>query len=173
MSSSAVVIPTPVAIYREEQLFGWWVYALMGVMIALSSYFLKIRLEGGEGSDSYPHSFGIIVGFVLPAVLLVGVLRMTTVVDPCQIEVCFGWIPTYRRSLNIGAIQRVEVVTYRPISHCRGWGIRSARDGERVLNARGNRGVRVHTTDGGRFLIGSQRPEELAATIERVMSPGV
>ena len=172
MSSSAVAIPTPISVYREEQLFGWWVYALLAVMVVLSSYFLKIRLEGVEGSATYPHSFGIIVGFALPTVLIIGVLRMTTEVSPGQINVNFGWVPTYRRSINLAAIQRVEVVTYRPLVDCHGWGIRSGRDGERVFNARGNRGVRLHMSDGGRFLIGSQRPEELAAAIERLIQPG-
>ena len=173
MSSSAVAIPQPSAIYREEQLFGWWVYALMVVMVAISSYFLKIRLEGAEGSASYPHSFGIIVGFVLPTILVIGVLRMSTEVALGRIEVSFGWIPTYRRSINIVAIQRVEVVTYQPLKHCHGWGLRYGRDGERVFNARGNQGVRLHMIDGSRLLIGSQKPEEVAAAIKRVLPPGV
>ena len=171
MSSSAVAIPSPSAIYREEQRFGWWVYALLAVMVALSCYFLKIRIDGQDGSASYPHSFGIIVGFALPTVLVIGVLRMTTEVTPGRIDVSFGWVPTYRRSFNLGAIRSVEVVTYRPLVDCKGWGIRVGRDGERVLNARGNQGVRVHMSDGTRLLIGSQRPEELARVIDGFLHP--
>lgn len=172
LSSGVVTIPVPIAIYREEQLFGWWIYALLGVMVALSCYFLKIRLEGAEGTDNYPHSFGIIVGFALPAMLVIGVLRMTTEVTVGRIDVSFGWLPSYRRSVNLGAIERVETVRYRPLVDCRGWGIRSGRDGERVLSARGNRGVRLHMIDGSRLLLGSQRPEELASAINNAIHPG-
>ena len=67
---------------------------------------------------------------------------------------------------------RLEVVSYRPLADYGGWGIRSGRDGERVLNARGNRGVRLDLADGSRLLIGSQRPEALALALERALRPG-
>jgi hypothetical protein len=154
-------------IYREEQLFGWWVYALLGVMMVLSGYFLKLRLEGAEGTDGYLYSCGTIVGFALPAVLGIGLMRMTTLVTASRIVVSFGFIPTYRRVFNAGIVDRIEVVTYRPWLDSKGWGIRTGPDGERILNARGNRGVRVSFDDGGKILIGSQRPEELAAAIQQ------
>ncbi len=57
-------------------------------------------------------------------------------------------------------------MTYRPIADYGFWGIRAGRDGERALIARGNRGVRLELTDGTRLLIGSQRPEALAAALD-------
>jgi hypothetical protein len=71
----------------------------------------------------------------------------------------------------VGTIVRLEVVSYRPLADYWGWGIRSGRDGERVLNARGNRGVRIDLSDGTRLLVGSQRPEALAVVLERAMLP--
>ena len=74
---------------------------------------------------------------------------MTTEVTPTEVRVWFGWVPIYRR---VGADRRAsaatDVVQYRPIVDYGGWGIRSGRDGERVLNARGNRGVRLELADG-------------------------
>ena len=95
---------------------------------------------------------------------------MTTEVTPTDVRVWFGWVPTYRRFVAVGAVQRIEVVSYRPLLDYGGWGIRTGRDGERVLNARGNRGVRLDLADGTRLLIGSQRPR--LARIERPR-PGV
>ena len=46
------------------------------------------------------------------AVLL---LYMTTEVTPTDVRVWFGWVPTYRRIVLIGAVRRVEVVTFRPV----------------------------------------------------------
>ena len=166
MSSGTVSIPAPSAIYVEGQRFGWWVYGLLVLMLALSCYFLKLRLDGDAGSGTYWHSFGTIVGFALPAVLVTFVLRMTTEVYPGQIAVAFGWIPTYRRVISIGAIDRMAVVIYDPIRDAKGWGIRTGKDGERFFSARGNRGVRLWLVDGGKILIGSQRPEDLLAAIE-------
>ena len=116
-------------------------------------------------------TIAILVGLTLPVIFTAGVLRMTTEVTASRVEVWFGWIPTYRRVLDIGSVRRVEVVTYRPWADCGGWGIRTGRDGERVLNARGDRGVRLHMIDGSRLLVGSQTPEALAAAIERAKNP--
>ncbi len=75
--------------------------------------------------------------------------------------------------VSISNVKSHAIVQYRPIADHGGWGIRAGRDGERVLTARGNRGVRLELTDGTRLLIGSQRPEELAETIERARRPDV
>ena len=170
--STATAIPAPTAVYREEQLFGWWVYALMAAMIATACYFVSIRHEA-DAARSEPATLAIVVGLTLPAIFTLGVLRMTTEVTASRIEVWFGWVPTYRRAIDAGMIRRAEVVTYRPWADCRGWGVRTGVDGELVLNARGDRGVRLHLADGSRLLIGSQMPEALAAAVERAMSPGV
>ena len=52
--STATAIPAPVAVYREEQLFGWWIYALMAVMLAIACYFLSIRHEAEQGPERGP-----------------------------------------------------------------------------------------------------------------------
>jgi hypothetical protein len=109
----------------------------------------------------------LLVGLGLPTTLIVGVLRMTTVVTPTECLVWFGWVPTLRHTVALDQIRRVEVVTYRPLLDCQGWGVRTGLDGERVLNARGNRGVRLFMGDGTRLLIGSQRPEDLARVLEQ------
>ena len=175
MSLSAVAIQPPSAIYREEQLFGWWVYAILALMMTATWTLIE-----GWGPIALPvvarqgprHLIGLSAGFALPIALLVGVFRMSTIVTPTDVRVWFGFLPTYRRAIPISSIARVEAVQYRPIAHCRGWGIRVGVDGERVLNARGDRGVRLHLLDGSKVLIGSQRSEELALALEGVLRPG-
>jgi hypothetical protein len=180
VSMSLAAITPPGAIYREEQSFAWWVYALLAVVgLGLVGLGLAWSHQAHPGAAVAPSAWpsevplGLAVGLTLPAVLVVGVLRMITEVTPVEVRVWFGWLPTYRRSVPIGAIKALEVVRYRPIVDCRGWGVRSGPDGERVLSARGDRGVRLHLTDGSRLLIGSQHPEELAAALTRAMRPVV
>ncbi|MEO6808205.1 MAG: hypothetical protein ABI353_03735 [Isosphaeraceae bacterium] len=170
---SVAAITGPAAIYREEQLFGWWVYALLAAMMTFGGLGfawtrpLDPALPRHAWSLDLP--LGVLVGVTLPSVLVVGVLRMTTEVRPGEVLVWFGWIPSYRRAVALAGVQRVEVVRYRPLTDCGGWGVRRGRDGERVLNARGNQGVRLHFADGSCLLIGSQRPEPLATAIQSAM----
>ena len=171
--SVATAIQPPTTVYREDQNFAAWVYVLLALMATTSA--LAFLAVGPNSAPNGGRASGLVVfllvGLVLPSVLVVGVLRMTTEVTPVSCRVWFGWIPTYRHSVPLSSITSVEVVTYRPLADCGGWGIRRGRDGERVLNARGDRGVRLTLSDGSRLLIGSQRPEELARALEQALRP--
>ena len=168
-----------VVVYREEQNFDWRVYVLVALAEAMVGLTLAWFYEKGHapsvGGPLHELALGLlaVAGLCIPPLIVVGLLRMTTEVTPTDLRVWFGWVPTFRRFVAVGAIRRIEVVTYRPIVDYGGWGIRSGRDGERVLNARGNRGVRLELGDGTRLLIGSQRPETLALAIEGTLRPGV
>jgi hypothetical protein len=168
----AVASIQPAAVvYREEQNFDWRAYAaIVAVEVAVTL--------GLYGCYRHFPEFSALA-LTLSAMASLGCLgmvvllfRMTTEVTPTDVRVWFGWIPTYRRFVPVVSVQKIEVVSYRPLADYGGWGVRWGRDGERVLIARGNGGVRLHLADGTRVLIGSQRPESLAAAIERALRPG-
>ena len=176
--SLVTALRPPAAIYREEQNFAWWVYAMLAAMVVNGLVAILWPHHGVAnpapaarwGLDA---QVGLAFGLTLPTVLVVGVLRMTTEVTPATVRVWFGWLPTYRRAIPLTNIASLEVVRYRPIRDCGGWGIRRGRGGEAVLNARGDRGVRLTLVDGSKLLIGSQRPEDLADALKRAMNPDV
>ncbi len=181
MSVSTVVTMRPAAtVFREEQYFDWRVYALIAAFELVAGYCLVWVTRHWNPVDallahrwSIEFSLGLLVALALPLLMAACLLHMTTEVTPTEVRVWFGWVPIYRRVVVITSIQRYCVVEYRPIIDYGGWGIRTGRDGERVLNARGNRGVRLELADGSKLLIGSQRSEELAETIERAHRPNV
>lgn len=172
---AATIRPSSV-IYREEQNFGWWVYALLALMVIFGVAISLLGKSDGpgvgpEGGQSLQLPVVLLVSITLPTILIVGVLRMTTEVDDTGIRIWFGWVPTIQRSISLTGLERVEPVRYRPLVECGGWGIRGGPGGERVYNARGDLGVRLHFRDGTRILIGSQRPDELAEAICRSLPP--
>ncbi len=165
-------------VFREEQNFDWRAYALMvlvEVVVSLTLFYFYQRGHdplAEDGLRGMALSLFALAGLTSPMFVTVGFLRMTTEVTPTDVRVWFGWVPTYRRFIAVGQIQKIEVVTYRPLRDYFGWGIRSGRDGDRALTARGNRGVRLELADGGVILLGSQRPDALAVAIERALRPG-
>lgn len=171
MSSVAALQPA-VVVFREEQYFDRRVYALTGglvVLACLGALWWTDRINWHVLELALHRLDYLATGTVVLAVpigLVFMLLYMTTEVVPSEVRVWFGWIPVYRRSIAVETIQRIEVVTFRPFQDHGGWGIRSGPEGERVLTARGNRGVRLVLTNGNKLLIGSQRPEALAIAIE-------
>ena len=166
--SSVVALQPAAVIFREEQYFDWRIYGF----IALAEMLTGIALLRGR-AWSLDLGLGFAIGMALVLVVIILLLHMTTEATPSDLRVWFGWLPTYRRAVPIESIRSVEVVTYRPIAEYGFWGIRSGRDGERALIARGNRGVRLELTDGSKLLIGSQKPELLAAALDRSMRTGM
>ncbi len=176
--SVAALRPSAV-VYREEQNFDWRVYAFVASLeliawCGLGWYVRQAPLRAALGEfHGLPVSWLAVCLLVAVTFLLFDILHMTTEVSPTDVHVWFGWFPVFRKRFAIGSIQRLGVGTYRPIADYGGWGIRTGRDGERVLNAKGNRGVRLELSDGSRLLIGSQQPEALARALERALRPGV
>jgi len=155
-------------VFREEQYFDWRVYAVIALLEVLTGLGL---VRGHVWSLEF--ALGLVIGLALLMMVIVFLLHMTTEVTPTDVRVWFGWAPTYRRIVSIGSVRSIEVVAYRPIADYGFWGIRSGRDGDRALIARGNRGVRLELTDGTKLLIGSQRPEALARAMDNTLRPGV
>ena len=167
MSVSSVATLRPAtALFREEQYFDWRVYALIASVEALTALVLL-----HQNAWSRDLLLGLTIATGLLLFLTVFLLRMTTEVTPTDVRVWFGWVPIYRRIVPLDGIRRVEPATFRPIADYGFWGIRSGRDGERALIARGNLGVRLELADGSLLVIGSQRREELAMAITTALQP--
>ena len=76
-----------------------------------------------------------------------------------------SFLPFIRRQIPFRDIKHCEARTYNPLMEYGGWGIRFGRHGK-AYNVSGNRGVQLELLSGERLLLGSQRPEELAAAIQ-------
>ena len=156
--------PTAV-LFREDQLFGSWVYVIMG-FIALKLVFPDMSLQDGLESLHPSDDPRTYVVLTVLAALVTALFKMSTEVSAACVTVSFGWIPIFRTRIMLQEIQSIEPCTYRPLRDTLGWGIRRSWRGETVLSARGNRAVRIVKNDGSVILIGSQKPDELAGVIE-------
>ena len=171
---SAVLTRPPSALYREEQNFSAWLYLVLGIIVLIATASLQLPSGGRPNAAPVPFRWpsmqspiSFVLGAGLPTFLILCLLHMTTEVTPQTCCVTFGWLPAYRRVIPLCEIQSIEIVTYNAWREHGFWGIRTTREGERVLTARGDRAVRLHMTDGSRILIGTQRPEELASVLDR------
>lgn len=70
------------------------------------------------------------------------------------------------RHVPLDKIQSVETTTHDIARDYGGYGIRSTREGKAYV-ASGTRGVRVTLASGEKLVVGSERPDELAAALRR------
>jgi hypothetical protein len=111
----------------------------------------------------------VVVSATAAAIFLVPWLR----VEVNGATLSYRFFPFHRkpRSVELRDVRAARAVTYRPIRDYGGWGIRIGAKGW-AYNVSGDRGVELEMANGTLLLIGSQRPEELAAAIESGRSGG-
>ena len=162
-------MPTCTPIFTESQRFRqWWLWAIVIpgpvflIWATIAELFRTASEGGGIGTVFVLALFTLLFGIVLPAFLFRAGLETEVYEDVVRVR----FIPIHRnwQSFEFISIDAVEAKTYRPIRDYGGWGIRYGGPGK-AYNVSGNHGVLLDLADGTTLMIGSQRPEELAAAI--------
>jgi hypothetical protein len=148
-------------LFDETQRPGqWWLWALVTAACGVPVVIMLWPVS--RQPQVWPQLTFVLLPASLPLVLLALVRLRVTVTST---EVVISLVP-FRRRYPIDEVATWEPTDYRPIREFGGWGIRwSLRDSTTAYTMQGNRGVRIVTTKGKKLLIGSQRPEDLAAAI--------
>ena len=179
LSVSTVVTMRPAAIvFREEQYFDWRVYALIAALELVAGYclvWLTRHWDPVDGPAGAPVVHRILSRSAHRPGPAPGDGGLPAAHDhrghadrsPRLVRLGADLSPRGRDHRH-PAVQRRQ---YRPIIDYGGWGIRTGRDGERVLNARGNRGVRLELADGSRLLIGSHAVKNLPRPSNAPVAP--
>ncbi len=158
-------------IFCERQRFlQAWVWALVmlaavGVwVLGLMQFVLDRPEEPSPADDVIAIVAWAAVGVVIPALFLM--MRLETEVRGDGLYVRFFPFHLKPRRFAWGEIRESRARRYGPLREYGGWGIRWGRGG-RAYNVSGDRGLQLVMEDGKRWLIGSQKADELAAAVER------
>jgi len=162
--------PTDPAVhYQEVQHFPPFFHALLGAVMALLLWGQVSALVFHKpfGAKPAPPAVLLAMWLFFVALYLV-VFRLVVRVDDQGVTAEYGYLGWVKFRWRREQLRRCEATTYRPLRDFGGWGIRFGAGGTRCYSARGNRGVLLET-DKRRVILGSQRPEELAAAIRALI----
>lgn len=179
MSGNNMDSPEKKTTFFEEQKFRqkWLLFLLIpifAVLIFVLFYSVYKQLILSEPFGNNPMSdIGLLVFSYFLFLFLAGLiwlfLEMKLTVFVAGTILVIKFFPFVNRKIPIQDIFQYKAVTYNPIREYGGWGIRFSIKGRGMAyNVSGNRGVDIKLKNGKRLLIGSQKPEELAAAIESV-----
>jgi hypothetical protein len=159
--------------YEERTGWAWWAH--LGFSLTFISAvipFLELaegKLWGQEGGmPIWVVILCLVLGIGLPTAIYAFLGQLRVRITDRGVEAAWGLSELIRKTIPYGEIQRVEAVTYSPLTEFGGWGIRAGMGGKRGWTVRGNRALRLHLTDGSLFYLGSQRPERLLSWIQSV-----
>ncbi len=146
-----------------------WLIILIPVVIAWYTFIMQIVLGQPVGNNPAPDLVVWVIWLIfgIGFVLLLSTTKLITEVRRDSIYVSL--FPFYSRTIGLRDVVGYEAREYHPLLEYAGWGIRFAPAKKRAYTMSGNRGVELTLSTGMRFLIGSQRSDELAEMIGYVM----
>jgi hypothetical protein len=156
------------AFYEVQRFHQLWVVILVGFIAVLSwAFFIRILLNpADESSAAIIVIVFVIFGVGFPIWFLI--MRLEIQVKDLQLSYRLYPLHISWRDVPASEIASAEAVTYRPILEYGGWGMRIGCRG-RAYTVSGNQGVFIRRKSGACFLLGSQRPDELADALARAM----
>lgn len=155
--------------FKEEQKFTqWWLWIiLIGIGILPTFGIYKQLILGEKFGDKPMSDFGLIIFSILIFGLIAMFYFMQLKTEINQNEIRMNFFPFVRKKVNWKEIKKAEVVNYGFVG---GWGIRLWTKFGTVYNMKGNKGLAIELTNGKKFLIGTQKENELNKIVEEKAS---
>ena len=154
--------------FEVQRIRHWWLWMVLVLVAGLAwwSFVHQILLKQPFGNHPGPDwliwLITALCGVLVPLLFLMA--RLETTVDATGLRL--RYVPFRNRRIAASQIFSHDVVDYRPLREWGGWGIRYAFRRGWAYTAFGNRGVQLVLSDRKRLLVGSQRPEALAAALQ-------
>jgi hypothetical protein len=157
-------------LFIESQRFKQpWLWAILLGADVLVLYTVLTKVWSGQ-------STGLILAAFVPLVILIlvnvlfAMLRLETVIKQDGIAVWFYPFHLKYKHYPWSKIAQAYVREYNPIGEYGGWGIRLGLFGRgRAYNVSGDKGIQLVFTDGSRLLIGTNKPEEADAALQKTV----
>ena len=163
-------------LFHEKQKFTqWWLWLILIASMFISIYFLVIkntlyaRMEGQDIetseafaqvlSEEYISSDVNIILLMVPFFLIFFLFMLLTLETKINEKVLhIRYFPFLKKKFDLKKIESAEIVSYGFV----GYGIRISFKYGTVYNVKGNKGLAITLKSGKKYLIGTQKPEELA-----------
>lgn len=154
-------------LFKEEQKFTqWWVWLLllfvMGLFIygLLQQLILKVPFGNNPASDAGLVFFNLLV---LSVCVFFWSLKLKTTIT--QKKLIIRYFPLFNKHILWKNVQKAEIIKYGFIG---GYGIRISMKYGTVYNVKGNKGLAITLKNGKKYLIGTQRENELGEIIRSI-----
>ncbi|MCX6243228.1 MAG: DUF6141 family protein [Bacteroidetes bacterium] len=160
-------------LFKERQRFKqWWIWlAFLGIN-ALFLYAVYVQVICGKPFGNNPAPDAVLIIIMVMTILLSVFFfsfNLTTVVKDDGIYVRFFPFHFSFRHYSWEMISKAYVRQYNPIGEYGGWGYRLGIFGKgKAWNVSGNKGLQLEFNNKKKLLIGTKKPDELAAVLTKM-----
>lgn len=159
--------------FVETQRFrsGWIYFAIVLVAgVVVWGIVQQVILGVPFGNNPAPDWVVLLMGLIPIALawMLLG-SKLSTRIDQNGIHYKFSPFINRWKVKNWSEIKDATLITYHPLRDYGGWGLRWGRKGK-ALNVAGNRGLSVQLKNGKKFMLGTQKAEEMQQFLSEIQN---
>jgi hypothetical protein len=160
-------------LYSERQRFKqWWLWLILLGVNGLFLFGVFKQVIGGQQFGDKPMSnvgLLIVTGLTIALTILFVNFRLETTIKKDGIYVRFFPFHLQFKHYTWDKLTKSYVRQYAPISEYGGWGLRLGLGGKgTAYNVSGNKGLQLEFTDNKKLLIGTNKPDELIETLNKI-----
>jgi hypothetical protein len=158
-------------VFTEKQRFNQkWMLTIIFLFLGLNLWGFIQQIIFGVPFGNNPASDEVMILITIAAIIIFVILlslTLNTRIDRFGISYKYSIFHRKERFIKWESINRAYVRKYKPIREYGGWGFRLGRNGT-AFNTSGNMGLQLELADGKKLLLGTQKPEELRLTLEKL-----
>jgi len=158
-------------LFTEKQRFHqWWLWLILLGINGFLLFGVFKQVVGGQQFGDKPMndvSLLIVTGIVIIITILLISFRLETIIKKDGIYVRF--FPFYLKFEHYTweELTKSFIRQYSPLAEYGGWGLRMGFKGE-AFNVSGNKGLQLEFKSKRKLLIGTRKPEELIAVLNKM-----
>lgn len=158
--------------FKEEQRFNqiWlWAILIAPIVMVISQFAIAFTDREEFKTEDIIALSSLIVVFT---VLIIWFKRMVleTVISAEGINIHYKGLFT-KKQFPKSEILKAEIVTYDPLWHYGGWGLRYSSKRGWCYNVAGDKGLKLTLSNGKTVMIGTQQPEEIDSVLKSFQYP--
>jgi hypothetical protein len=158
-------------LFTERQRFKqWWLWL---ILLGINGLFLfgvfKQVIGGQQFGDNSMSNAGLLIttGLTIALTILLVNFRLDTTIKKDGIYVRFFPFHLKFKYYNWDSLTKSFIRQYSPLSEYGGWGLRGLSK-NRALSVSGDKGLQLEFKDNKRLLIGTNKPEEITETLNKI-----
>lgn len=154
---------------RFKQIWLWIILLCINIYLidrTVREFIMAEQFGGIPMSDT-----GLVISTIITLLvtLLIAITRLDTMIKNDGFYVRFFPFHLKYRKHPWNTISQIFVRKYDPLSEYGGWGYRLGWFGKgKAFNISGNQGIQLVFTDGSKLLIGTNRPNEVRESLDRI-----
>lgn len=156
--------------FQEKQRFTqWWLWAiLLGIAAFATFAFYRQIIQGQIFGDNPMYDTGLtifaIVMYALP--VLFWRFHLDTHID--EVHINFNFMPLLKKSVSWKDVKSAKVLNYGSVG---GWGLKHSKKYGSVYSTGGEMGLAIVMNSGHKFVIGTQKENDLKSFLEKLQLP--